>query len=46
MTMPDPNPTVALALAEDVGGGDLTAALIPANAQAEATVISRESRQV
>ncbi len=42
MTMPDPNPTVALALAEDVGGGDLTAALIPETAQAEATVISRE----
>lgn len=42
MTMPDPNPTVALALAEDVGGGDLTAALIPETAQAEATVVSRE----
>lgn len=43
MTPPNPHLTVALALAEDVGGGDLTAALIPANAQAEATVISRES---
>lgn len=43
MTLPDPNPTVALALAEDVGAGDLTAALIPEDAQAEATVISRES---
>ena len=42
MTLPDPNPTVALALAEDVGSGDLTAALIPEDAQAEATVISRE----
>ncbi len=42
MTLPDPNPTVALALAEDVGAGDLTAALIPEAAQAEATVISRE----
>jgi nicotinate-nucleotide pyrophosphorylase (carboxylating) len=42
MTLPDPNPTVTLALAEDVGGGDLTAALIPEGAQAEATVISRE----
>lgn len=42
MTMPDPDPTVALALAEDVGSGDLTAALIPETAQAEATVISRE----
>lgn len=43
MNLPDPNPTVALALAEDVGSGDLTAALIPENAQAEATVISREN---
>ncbi len=42
MTLPDPNPTVALALAEDVGSGDLTAALIPEDARAEATVISRE----
>ena len=43
MNQPDPNPAVALALAEDVGGGDLTAALIPEHAKAEATVISRES---
>ncbi|MCB1919686.1 MAG: carboxylating nicotinate-nucleotide diphosphorylase [Candidatus Competibacteraceae bacterium] len=42
MQMPDPNPGVALALTEDVGNGDLTAALIPEDAQAEATVISRE----
>ena len=42
MTMPDPNPAVAAALAEDVGGGDLTAALIPETAESEATVISRE----
>ena len=42
MTPPDPHATVALALAEDVGSGDLTAALIPESAQAEATVISRE----
>ncbi len=42
MTAPDPNPAVALALAEDVGSGDLTAALIPEDAQAEASVISRE----
>lgn len=42
MTLPDPNPNVALALAEDVGSGDLTAALIPEHAQAEATVVSRE----
>ena len=43
MTLPDPNPNVALALAEDVGDGDLTAALIPEHAQAEATVVSRET---
>ncbi len=43
MTLPDPNPNVALALAEDVGGGDLTAALIPEHAQAEAAVVSRET---
>ncbi|MBL8260367.1 MAG: carboxylating nicotinate-nucleotide diphosphorylase [Candidatus Competibacteraceae bacterium] len=42
MNLPDPNPAVALALAEDIGGGDLTAALIPETAAAEATVISRE----
>ena len=42
MNPPDPNPTVALALAEDVGSGDLTAALIPEAALAEAAVISRE----
>ncbi len=34
---------VSRALAEDVGSGDLTAALIPAAAQAEATVICREA---
>jgi len=34
---------VRLALAEDVGSGDLTAALIPESALAEATVISREA---
>ncbi|MFO7641769.1 MAG: nicotinate-nucleotide diphosphorylase, partial [Candidatus Competibacteraceae bacterium] len=43
MTLPDPHPTVALALAEDVGAGDLTAALILEATQAEATVISRET---
>lgn len=43
MNPPDPNPIVALALAEDVGSGDLTAALIPEHTQAEATVISREN---
>lgn len=35
--------TVACALAEDVGSGDVTAALIPEQALARATVISREA---
>ncbi len=43
MNPPNPNHTVALALAEDVGGGDLTAALIPEATQVEATIISRET---
>jgi len=34
---------VAAALAEDIGPGDLTAALIPAQARAHAVVISREA---
>lgn len=34
---------VRFALEEDIGEGDLTASLIPATAQTEATVISRES---
>ncbi|OQX03384.1 MAG: nicotinate-nucleotide diphosphorylase (carboxylating) [Thiothrix lacustris] len=34
--------TVARALAEDIGTGDVTAGLIPAEKQASATVISRE----
>ena len=34
---------VALALAEDMGAGDLTAALIPALKQAQAAIISREN---
>lgn len=42
MIEPDPHSDVARALAEDIGSGDLTAALIPATAQAQATVISRE----
>ena len=37
---------VAAALAEDVGAGDLTAGLIPADAQATARVISRETAVV
>lgn len=36
------NPAVRRALAEDIGSGDLTAALIPESAVAEARVISRE----
>ena len=42
---PDPaavQADVTRALAEDIGGGDLTARLIPASLQAQATVISRE----
>lgn len=42
---PDPahvSSTVATALAEDVGAGDLTAQLIPADRAASATVITRE----
>jgi nicotinate-nucleotide pyrophosphorylase (carboxylating) len=35
--------TVAQALVEDAGSGDLTTALIPANTSGKATVISRES---
>ena len=34
---------VAAALAEDIGAGDLTASLVPATRQVEATVISREA---
>ncbi len=37
---------VSRALAEDVGGGDLTAALIPENRQGEATVVCREEMVV
>ncbi|MBI3345345.1 MAG: carboxylating nicotinate-nucleotide diphosphorylase [Gammaproteobacteria bacterium] len=37
------NPAVHRALAEDIGSGDLTAALIPESAVAEARVISREA---
>jgi len=48
VTIRNPIPTeeiasqVALALAEDIGDGDLTANLIPAESSAEATVICRE----
>lgn len=37
---------VTAALAEDIGAGDLTAALIPAGRQATATVISREDATI
>jgi nicotinate-nucleotide pyrophosphorylase (carboxylating) len=46
MNGPDPTyvaQTVATALQEDVGSGDLTAQLIPADRAARATVITRES---
>lgn len=50
MTIPEPaddiRTDVCRALEEDVGGGDLTAALIPAEARAEATVIAREAAVV
>ena len=36
-------PTVAVALAEDIGSGDLTAALVAPDAVVGATIISRES---
>jgi len=39
----DLNDSVARALAEDVGTGDLTAGLVPASARARARVITRES---
>jgi nicotinate-nucleotide pyrophosphorylase (carboxylating) len=40
---PDLAEQVARALAEDVGSGDLTAALVPADRSGRATVITRES---
>ncbi len=39
----DLSDTVAVALAEDVGSGDLTAALVPAGRHGRATVITREA---
>jgi nicotinate-nucleotide pyrophosphorylase (carboxylating) len=45
--MPDPpsdlEATVAIALAEDVGSGDLTAALVPAERNGRARIITREA---
>ena len=43
LTQNDIAPLVALALAEDVGSGDITAGLVGAEEQALATVITRES---
>lgn len=43
---PDLEAQVTRALAEDIGAGDLTASLIPAGRQAQATVISRETAVV
>jgi nicotinate-nucleotide pyrophosphorylase (carboxylating) len=40
---PDLQRVVATALAEDLGSGDLTAALVPAGGRASATVIAREA---
>ena len=40
---PDVDATVAAALAEDVGAGDLTARLVPASARARARTITREA---
>ena len=40
---PEIERNVAAALAEDVGSGDLTAQLVPADAQVRATVIAREN---
>jgi nicotinate-nucleotide pyrophosphorylase (carboxylating) len=43
LTLPaDLGATVAAALAEDIGSGDLTAALVPADRAGRATVITRE----
>ena len=43
LTQSDIAPLVALALEEDIGSGDITAALVGAEEQALATVITRES---
>ena len=43
LTQSDITPLVALALAEDIGSGDITAGLVGADEQALATVITRES---
>ena len=43
LTQHDIGPLVALALAEDIGSGDITAGLVGAEDQALATVVTRES---
>ena len=43
LTQSDIAPLVALALAEDIGSGDITAGLVGADEQALATVITRDS---
>ncbi|KPJ80794.1 MAG: nicotinate-nucleotide pyrophosphorylase [Gammaproteobacteria bacterium SG8_30] len=40
---PDLDQCVARALEEDLGGGDLTASLVPAGATSHATIVSREA---
>lgn len=43
LTQNDIDPIVKLALDEDIGSGDITAGLVDSNAQASATVITREA---
>ena len=43
LTQTDINPIVKLALDEDIGSGDITAALVPSGDAAHATVITREA---
>jgi nicotinate-nucleotide pyrophosphorylase (carboxylating) len=43
LTQTDINPIVKLALDEDIGSGDITAALVPSRDTAHATVITREA---
>jgi nicotinate-nucleotide pyrophosphorylase (carboxylating) len=43
LTQTDINPIVKLALNEDIGSGDITAALVPSRDAAHATVITREA---
>ena len=43
LTQTDINPIVKIALDEDIGSGDITAALVPSRDAAHATVITREA---